>query len=404
MPSRRHVLASLGAVGVGSVAGCLGSVDTDAGATASDDDTTTDWPMANFDPMGRSYNRNTTGPTEKPTERWATEVDWQSTRPVVADGTVYVSSQARLRAFDVENGEERWSVGPLEATERPRYTAPAVDGDTVYVGADTSAGLLALDAETGEKRWRYRFDGEHTGMSVPPIPGYTGEEGWSSLVVTDGHGTVHLLDLDEREPRWTFEVYGRVSRTATRGDVVYAGTEGGEVYALYDGEGRWRRKLPGKITALAVEDNGGEVIASTFGGGVFRLRDNAHAGRTRWHAERGPVAHRAFVVADGRVCGTDLARAKVLDERSGDPEWSVEGDFGVPPAGAGDTLYFGGEKGVTAYKLGGGMGVDGLRFGGKRWHYPFEGSVSGGVTVADEAVVAVDTGGEDRPSRLRVLE
>ena len=401
MPSRRQVLASVGALSAGSVAGCLGD---DATSAQSDDGGTADWPMANFDQMGRSYNRNADGPTGQPTERWNAEVNWLGGRPVVADGTVYASSVGHLTAFDVDSGDELWRVGALDGDDRPRYTAPAVDGDTVYVGVDTSAGLLALDTETGEEQWRYEFDGEHTGMDVPPVPGYVGDDGWSSLVVTDGRGTVHLLDLEEREPRWTFEVYGRVSRVATRGNVVYAGTEGGEVYALYDGEGRWRRKLPGKITALAALGNTGEVVASTFGGGVFRLRDNAHAGRTRWHAERGPVAHRAFVVANGRVVGTDLSNAETLNERTGETQWSVDGTYGTPPAAAGNTLYLGGDTGITAHALDGGVGVDGLRFGGKRWHHPFEGSVASGVTVAGDALFAVDDGGQEAPSRLRVLE
>ncbi|SEO26393.1 Outer membrane protein assembly factor BamB, contains PQQ-like beta-propeller repeat [Halogranum amylolyticum] len=402
MPSRRQVLTTVGALSAGSAAGCLGERET-AGA-AVDGDGTTDWPMAHFDTVASGYNPKSVGPTEKPTERWNVEVGWSIGRPAVADGTVYLSTQTHLHAIDVESGEERWSRGPTDRTDAPGYTAPAVDDGTVYVGVSRGGGLLALDAADGSERWRYETGDERTGVDVPPIPDSVGDGGWSSLVVASDDGVVHHLDLETQEANWTFEVYGHVSRLVSRGNVVHAGTEGGEVYALYDGEGLWRRKLPGKITALGAQHDGGDVLASTFGGGVFRLRDGAHAGRTRWHTEDGPVAHEAFVVADGRVCGTDLADATVLDERSGDVQWEVDGDFGVPPAGAGDTLYLGGEDGIVAYRLDGGFGVDDVRFGGKRWHYPFEGSVGSGVTVADGAVFAVDTGGEDAPSRLVVLE
>ena len=402
MPSRRQVLTSLGAVGVGSTAGCLGNSDVGTAASDDDPDGTTDWPMANFDAVGSGYNPKPVGPTERPSEQWSVEVGWQSSRPVVADGTVYFASLTHLRAFDVESGEERWHVGPTDEEDRPGYTAPAVHDGAVYVGVRRGTpGLLALDAADGSEQWRYEV-GDH-GLERLVAPDYVRKDDWDGMVLADTDGVVHYVDLDDHEARWTFEVYGRVTRLATRGSVVYAGTEGGEVYAFYDGEGLWRRKLPGKITALAVQRDGGDVFASTFGGGVFRLRGGAHAGRTDWHAEDGPVAHEAFVVADGRVCGTDLADATVLDGGSGEVEWEVDGDFGVPPAGAGDTLYLGGETGVTAYELGGGFGLDGFRFGGKRWHYPFEGSVGSGVTVADGAVFAVDTGDEDGSSRLRVL-
>jgi outer membrane protein assembly factor BamB len=403
MPSRRHVLASLGTLSLGSAAGCLGERDA-AGATA-DGDGTTDWPMAHFDSVGSSYNPKAVGPTEKPSERWSSKVGWRSGRPVVADRTVYASSQTQLRALDVESGEEQWSVGPTAESDAPAYTSPAVHDGTVYVGVGRGrTGLLALDAGDGSEQWRYDAGENRADINVPPVPDYIRAEEWESIVVATGDGVVHYLDIETQEPRWTFEVYGRISRLVTRGNVVYVGTDGGEVYALYDGEGLWRQKLPGKITALAVQHDGGDVFASTFGGGVFRLRSGAHAGRTAWHAEDGPVAHEAFVAADGRICGTDLADATVLDERSGDVQWEVDGDFGVPPAAAGDTLYLGGETGITAYELGGGFGLDGFRFGGKRWHYSFDGSVGSGVTVADGAVFAVDSGGEDSPSRLVALE
>lgn len=403
MPSRRQVLASLGAVGVGSVAGCLGSVDTDAGASASDDDTTTDWPMANFGPMGQSYNPNAVGPREKPSEQWSTEVGWATGRVVVADGTVYVPTQTHLYALDAQTGEERWSVGPSAADNAPLYTSPAVNEGTVYVGTD-SDGLLALAAEDGSEKWRYETGDDRTGVDVAPIADDVDDASWRNLLVASQDGVVHSLNLETREAEWTFEVYGRVSHLATYGTIVYAGTVGGEVYALYDGEGMWRRKLPGKITALALSDGSHEVIASTFGGGVFRLRDGAHAGRTAWHDEEGPVAQEAFVVAKGEVYGGDLARMKMLDERSGEVAWKLDGSFGYPPAAAGDTLYLGDEEGVTAYALGGGVGLGDFRLGGRRWHYPLKGEPRSGITVADGAVFVVDSGGENSSSSLIALE
>jgi outer membrane protein assembly factor BamB len=403
MPSRRRLLAAAGSLPATALAGCLGSGDAADGSgdrgTADGGD---DWPMANFDPAGRSHNPTDAGPGGTPTERWTAPVGWPTGgRPVVADGTVYVPTATRLHALDAATGEVHWRVGADAPAEAPGYTSPAVHDGTAYVSVDDGPSLLALDAEDGSERWRFA-PGDGGERRIPPIP--TDVDRWRSLAAVTGANTVTLFDRERRTVRWSFDVFGRVTCLVARDPLVYVGTEGGEVYALYDGEGLWRRKLPGKITALATGDGSGDVFAGTFGGGVFRLRTAAHAGRTDWHAERGPVAHGAFVVAGDRVFGTDLSGMDALRADSGRTAWTVEGELGVPPAAAGDTLYLGGDSGVSAYDLGGGFGVEGLRIGAKRWSFPFEGGVRGGVTVADGAAFAVDGGGEDGESRLRALE
>ncbi|SFG47644.1 Outer membrane protein assembly factor BamB, contains PQQ-like beta-propeller repeat [Halopelagius inordinatus] len=402
--SRRRFLAAVGAAATASLAGCVDSADEldgDLGDGAPvPDDATTDWPLPHFDAQATSYNPNPVGPTEKPTARWNVEGGWPTGRIAVVGDTAYVPLAESLRALDTASGEERWRVGERTDTDTnygsPQFTSPAVVDDTVYVGTADRRGLLALDAETGEERWRW-VPGDRTDVRTPAVPADDG------VAVGTDDGLVAVLDFETGDPIWTFEVFGEVSKLAFPFNSLYVGTTGGEVYNLYDGRGLWRRKLGGSIEALAVQGSNG-VYAGTFGGGVYRLSGGAHTGRTRWRAEDGPTAHGALALADGIVVGTDLARARGLDHRTGEVRWEIAGDFGAPPAASGSVAYLGGEDGVVAANLDGGVGVGDARFGAKRWSVSVEGTPTTGVSVADGALFFATQGDKNAESRIYAME
>jgi outer membrane protein assembly factor BamB len=78
--------------------------------------------------------------------------DW-SPQIVVAMNTVLYGSSAdgKLYALDAVSGEERWSF----PTEAPIRLAPAVAGDTVFVGSD-DGHLYALSVRDGTVLWKVR--------------------------------------------------------------------------------------------------------------------------------------------------------------------------------------------------------------------------------------------------------
>mgnify|MGYP000227022450 CR=1 FL=1 len=86
------------------------------------------------------------------TRRWrfATGFD-ETSRPAVADGTVYVSAK-NVYALDAATGAERWRLvnrayGTGFSAQKPRQDAPVAADDRVFVG------LGALDAATGDPLW-----------------------------------------------------------------------------------------------------------------------------------------------------------------------------------------------------------------------------------------------------------
>ncbi len=71
-----------------------------------------------------------------------------SSSPVVANDTLYIGSENKLVAIDLENRQKRWE---FEAEGAIR-SSPALAGTTIYVGSEDGR-LYAVDATTGEKLW-----------------------------------------------------------------------------------------------------------------------------------------------------------------------------------------------------------------------------------------------------------
>jgi outer membrane protein assembly factor BamB len=371
MPSRRRVLATLGLLATGG-SGCLGD-DSDAPSATTDG--RTDWPLPDFDAQGTSYNSTPAGPRSTPDERWRRTVPQPTGRPVVAGGRVFLPTLGGLRTFALD-GSPGWSLTPTDDRSTAWTTGPAVHDGAAYVGTDDARSLLALNAADGSERWR----SDVGDVSVPPVP----DHDWETVFVGTRDGTVARVDADSGDVRWAVSVFGPVTSLATNGGIAYAGTEGGELYALFQGRGLWRRKLPGAVVDVAL-GNGGPVYATTFGGGTFELADGLHTGRTRWHVESGP-SEASLVVGADSVYGADGGGLLAMRRHGGGRRWSLGRGFSAGPAGAGDTLYVGGESAVSAYRTDGGVGIGGVRFDARRWRVDVDGSVVRGLAVADDTV------------------
>ena len=389
--TRRRFLAAAAAGGAASLAGCRALGD---GRPTPGTDDSTEWPYPARDPQATAYAPDAAAPRQGVTERWAVEASRPTDRPVVAEGRVFLPGPETLHALDLTTGESVWSVGPGEG---PWTNAPAVVDGTVYATFREPPGVLALDPSDGSERWRADLGP----VSAPPV---VSEDGRCYVGTRDGR--VVALDAATGETAWTYDLFGEVVELTFRPPTLVVGTAAGEVYALYDSDGPrelWRRKVGGKVVALARVD-GGDTLVSAFGGKLRRLANGAHTGSDRWANRDGGTAQGGIAVAEGLVFGGNGGGLTACGTREGDTEWTAPGDFRPGLAIAGDTVYAGREGEVAAFAHSGGIGVGGFAVGRERWSHEVSGTPLEGLAVADGAVVAATGGTEESESRTYVLD
>jgi len=374
-PTRRRFLAALGSAAVGGLAGCSGPM-TEPGT-----DRTTDWPMAHGTAGGRSYYEDAAVPRSEPQRRLDQPVGSPAGRPTVAGGRVFIPAIDALHAFDLKGGTARWT---FRTGGNFWPTPPAIDDDLAFVGMQDEPVLLALDTADGTPRWDTPLEGAAT---VPPVL-YPGDH--RVFIGTDS-GTVYCMARDTGEVRWRASTGdSNPAAICYRPPLLFVGTADGTVAGLAasDGGSAWSQSLDGGIRAMAVED-GDQLFVSTAPGTLARLSGGGDLGETVWAREDGPVAHGSLVLTEDRLIVTDGSGVYSFGRDRGRPHWHLEGDYRVPPAGAGDTVLVGTDDRVEAYRLDGGLGLGDIRINANRWRTRVDGDVVGGLAVAGGTVVGL---------------
>jgi outer membrane protein assembly factor BamB len=190
------------------------------------------------------------------------EWDWQSPRPAIAGGVVYVGAgDGSVHAVDAASGALRW-----RASVKGRVrTAAAVDGARLIV-ASTSGVVHALDRATGKELWEHDtgehvdtspvlYDGKvivgNRGFGLIALDAATGERAWrtyfwgswveSTPRVVDGVlyiGASDLRRVSAIDPRdgsiiWRTDVFGWSWGTPlVTADRIYVGAAGGKPYFI----------------------------------------------------------------------------------------------------------------------------------------------------------------------------
>ena len=211
---------------------------------------------------------------------------------LIAHGSevVAVDVEGTLRAFEVEDGEELWTMSlggtmafkasPVRLSETdillvessgtafrvnldeqtvvwerdlgaPVYSTPAVDGNQ-FVVTTTRGDVALVDASTGQEVWRHNI-GEHMRVGSPAL----GPE-WIVFGATDGQ--VRSLSRIHGQENWSVQFDDVVTAPPLLTDsAVFVGTLGEELYALDITDGRilWETEVRGRIkSAMAWADEG----------------------------------------------------------------------------------------------------------------------------------------------------
>lgn len=238
-----------------------------------------------------------------------------------ADGRIlFASDDGFLYALEDDSGTEVWRLriaGPgldrrLPAPDPPfeydyAHAAPTVRDGVVYAGS--AAGTLhAVDLETGEERWSYRTEGKVRSTPVVDV-GLVYFGSW------DGH--VYALDVVSGTLVWRFDTGGIVQGAPAVGaGMVFAGSRSAAVFAL--------DALTGELVWKHVHEDGSWVesspvyadevvyIGSSDGRALFAL--DANSGEARWRFETGGWSWSTPRVTDGTVYIGSLGAAPYPNE------------------------------------------------------------------------------------------
>jgi outer membrane protein assembly factor BamB len=219
-------------------------------------------------------------------------------RPVVVDGTVYVTAAAafaspNVYALDARTGGERWNVSKDTFVK----TVPAVTDDTLYFHTDGT--VYALNATSGRQRW----NGSAGDLDVYRIVSVTSERAYVEGRTPQGRTGVAALNATSGSLAWNRTVrFGAVSD----GDSVYVDNATG-VQAIDGTTGtvRWAVNASPTARPLAVRNgtvyvaNGGPDV--TIGEPSLSAVDAA-TGSVRWRFDlAGWTPEDIVAVQDGTV-------------------------------------------------------------------------------------------------------
>lgn len=213
-------------------------------------------------------------------ELWHTEPGHGGGKPVLSDGTAFVTWNQHpdfgIRALDLTDGSERWQSSPFLGVT----SAPTLVEETIYVGvlreAERNTGtLLALDTADGSVRWRFDdpaqmvptpavadgtvYVGGGNERSVYALDAETGEKLWETptaewmgvaptvvddtvYIPTDFADWLYALDTENGTERWRVEAPVSASVAATT-EAVYVPTRHGVVALDTDGERKWNEHI-----------------------------------------------------------------------------------------------------------------------------------------------------------------
>jgi outer membrane protein assembly factor BamB len=140
--------------------------------------------------------------------------------PAVANEMVYAANKlGEVVAVDLSDGSEVWTYETGAAVN----TSPSVDGDNIYVG-DSEGTFHAFDMDTGDLQWTYDTS-SNIGDSSPVS---TAE----SVLFGNDDGEIYSLDSSSGELNWSYQASGSISPVAITDEMLFAGSEEGEIYAL----------------------------------------------------------------------------------------------------------------------------------------------------------------------------
>ncbi len=190
--------------------------------------------------------------------------------PVVVGNSVYFGSQGgTLYSLNVLTGHENWSL----PTSGPIKAGPAFFGGNLYVG-NYGGSFYSVNARTGHENWSQSPGGEF--YSTPAIA-------FGRVYVGNNSGDAYSFTLGGTLA-WSENLGGyvysgpAVADTPGLGPTVYIGSYHGDLYALdaQTGGTRWTADVGGAISGSATVINNVVYVSTVYSAGSYGF--NARTG------------------------------------------------------------------------------------------------------------------------------
>jgi outer membrane protein assembly factor BamB len=320
----------------------------------------------------------------------------------IVEGVVYVGANEQsyeteggnIYAFDAYTGTKIWNY----STNRAVYSSPAVSGDMLFIGIGDS--VCAFNALTGLRIWNHPTRGVI--ISSPNVVN-------GVVYVGSSDGNVYALNASTGNKIWNFTSKGPGEPAAEKGitgafasspavanEVVYIGSDDGNVYALnaVTGVKIWNystSKQPLYSLGNQVESSptvsDGIVYVGSVGGNVYAL--NASTGAEIWNYYTNPDrlygggyyhgVTASPAIANGiAYVGSVDGNVYALNSSSGKQIWAKKFFRVLSSASvSGDVIYLGIANNVTALNA---------TTGAQIWVFPTQNQINSSSTISEGVV------------------
>lgn len=265
---------------------------------------------------------------------WSLPLARPATSPASADGVLVVAAGDGVHGIDEQTHDARWEIPSTEAVRSP----VAVVSGVAIVGLPDGS-VVAADVQSGATRWRTAIGGHFTrALAVADGVVFAG----------DDEGTLTALDGADGHVIWSRQLGdGALSSTAVSGGVVFAATgldHGGADHVLHavdreTGTDVWTFEAPTGATLYVGGVHAGVVYAVSLDGFVYAIAD----GEERWRFDTGAaIGSVATISGDLIYVSSSQGRIYALDLASGASRWDVPVDGDPGPVVVSDgRLYVG---------------------------------------------------------------
>jgi outer membrane protein assembly factor BamB len=319
----------------------------------------------------------------KPSLLWVTEVGPIVSSPIVAQGTIYVSTiTGRIFALNPSQKKIKWHLN----VGSPIVSSPLLHNGILvaatydsWIKGTSFTGknfLFGIDTDGGKQIWGYEIPGDV--FSSPCLI--------DDMIIVVGsiNNAVYALEGYSGNIRWKLETGGEVwSSPSYNGNEIFIGSDDGFVYCLdIDGKLLWKTKLNGKIRSSSPclsfdEDQRPSVFIGTYNGGMFCL--NQSTGVIRWSKQiTKPVMASPAIIKDKAFFAASDKRIYCFQVKDGSSIWHFEtGDkiWSSPSISEYDGVMFFGSLDSHIY------GID-IHTGRQTWKFPTMNMVDSSAAIA----------------------